>query len=612
MLLGLSSAMLLTACSGSGVSDIKPLTLEEVAGNRLAQMSQDEKDGMVYQVVSDSILVDSSKLVKVESNDLTRMNGLLNGVNRVVMGDKSAVKEDGSLFIKEDYANYLLMEFARTPYQWKQVDVVPVGFDPASRLYFADVTYKTTNKYKEVIPSSKIATGSPDEETMKQSRYTDYLYYLTGLQNGAEDSAETLSTFTSRWGPLEAIFEEQQGTSLLERVQARNTDGLGSLTYSGLIQDSTMNVGAEMTFRYVFKYKYNLGEETDLEIDSLYLKGYKTDNKSKYLDEDNKIIQPSESVQSVEVLKPFVDKLVLSYHKSVEESNNIGLYQLFSDYAGVDKYYEDINRYTYNSIDGYNFSIVDRKGTDLKVVVNRINKVRAKGAEMSLPTYDETLLYNLVLSNDDKIKIKSVHLLDSRLVGEPLSVIKNVSGVSEIIQYSGDSFTDDNRLKIEDTLRKFANVVYTAKVDTKEFGEVVDVGVSQATLQKMTDLITAVPDTDRKVNYVVSWDTKTNVFASVTIREIFEKADQNLDTESVVDLVNRDGEWSVVNYTRKLSIKTGATTLDTKNALSEDSSKGIKVLGGSKVSESKKDSKKVEETPTEEVEETVDEEPVSE
>ncbi|MNV43457.1 hypothetical protein D3C71_1351700 [compost metagenome] len=190
---------------------------------------------------------------------------------------------------------------------------------------------------------------------------------------------------------------------------------------------------------------------------------------------------------------------------------------------------------------------------------------------MSLPTYDERLLYTLVLDNDDKIRIKSVTLLDSTLVGEPISVIKNVSGISDLIQYSGESFTDTNKAKVEEAIKSFNEVVFQAKIGTDAFSNTVDLGVSQSVVQKMSDVITAIPNATRKVNYIVSWNTKTNVYVSLTIREVFETTEGNYDTESVIDLVNRGGVWKVVNYTRVLNVKTqNSASASLKNALSEN------------------------------------------
>ena len=89
---------------------------------------------------------------------------------------------------------------------------------------------------------------------------------------------------------------------------------------------------------------------------------------------------------------------------------------------------------------------------------------------MSLPTYNETLLFDLVLSNDDTLRIKSVSPIKIVLMGEPLSVIKNVSGISDTIQYSDVSFTNTNREKVEEVIKKFkVDIVVKQDINSSEF-----------------------------------------------------------------------------------------------------------------------------------------------
>lgn len=555
------SILVLSSCGTSAVSGVPPLTLDEVAGKRLAQMSVDEREGLIYRYVSDTIRVDKERLISIDSSDISRINTLLQGVEKDLINGTSEV-------LSEEYANYLLTEFARTPYEWRLSGTEPVGFDPSTRMYFIDVTFKTTNTFKTVVPSSKIPYGAPMEQDLRQQRYRDYIAYLTYKIRGQEEVAEQmLQEFESKWGSLDSVFQEQQGVSLLERtaLTGSSSEGIGRLTYSGLVEDTRFTSGAELVIRFVLKYNLNLGEETDLQVVSLYLKEYKLNNASTIVDRFD-----TGRVTGLEVLKPFIDKLIFSFHRAIEGSNDEGLYSLYNDYSGVDKYYDDLRKYTYSALGGYNFRVLQRSGTNVVLEVERVHKYRAKGTNMSLPTYDERLVYTLVLGNDDKIRIRGVHLLESELVGEPISLIKNVTGISEQIQYSGESFTESNKVKVEEALKKFSEVVFNAQVDTPEFSEIVDMGVSEIALQRMSEYITAIPNAKRKVNYVVSWDTRTNVFVSVTLREIFETEGENFDTESVVDLVNRNGEWKVVNYTRTVNIRTASAAVDSKGALSEN------------------------------------------
>ena len=559
------SLSLLSGCASKGkdsFSDIPSMTLDEVAGSRLVASTNQEVESEIYNYVSDRIVVDGSKLIKVSAKDEKNITSLLANINTQLSGK-------GGNVLTDEYANYLLLEFAKTPYEWIQSNKEIVGFDPAARLYFVDVTYTTTNTYKSVVPDSKIVNGDPDGDKLKQKRYADYMTMLTYKANGnSERYTQAYNTFVNRWGSIKDIFNEQQGVSLYERTAEKSSEsgGIGKLTYSGLVSDNTLAKGAKMTVRYVLKYALNLGEETDLTVEALYLKNYSLNNYEQIL--KNYTLKDE---AALEVLKPFIDQLILSYHKCVEESNHIGLFNLFNDYSTIDKYYDEIRDYTYNSIGGYTYKILERKnnGKEVAVQVNRINQIRARGAEMSLPTYEETLVYNLVLGKNDKITIKDVYLLNSTLIGEPLSVIKNVTGISDQIQYSDVAFSAVNKGKVEELLKKFSQIVTNSDYTSSDFLSCVDLGISQNTLNRMVDTIKAITP-NKKSMYIISWNTKTNVYCSVTVREVFECGNGNFDTEAVIDMGNRNGVWKVVNYTRTLNIKTNSSIMDTSNAFCVD------------------------------------------
>lgn len=561
---------MLSGCSfgmqNKEIANIPSLTLDEVAGSRLVAATNEEMQTEIFNYVSDRIVVDGSKLIEVSAKDERNITTLLANINTQLSGK-------GGDVLTDEYANYLLLEFAKTPFEWVQSNRNIVGFDPAARLYFVDVTYTTTNTYKSVVPDSKIPNGHPEGDRLKQKRYVDYMTMLTAKQNATDENglakySQLYNTFVNRWGDIDSIFSEQQGISLYERTRLKGSEsgGIGKLTYSGLVSDNELAKGATMTIRYVLKYALNLGEETDLSVEALYLKNYSLNNYESILNTYH-----LRDAAALEVLKPFIDQLILSYNKCVEESNHIGLYNLFTDYATIDKYYDEIRDYTYNSIGGYTYQILERKneGKEVAVRVDRTNQIRARGAEMSLPTYEETLIFNLVLGTDDKITIKDVYLLNSNLIGEPLSVIKDVTGISEQIQYSDVAFSASNKEAVEEVLKKFSQVVTNSDYSSQDFLNVVDLGISQVTLNRMADTIKAIIP-KRKATYIVSWNTKTNVYCSVTIREVFECENGNFDTEAIVDLGNRNGVWKVVNYTRTLNIKTNSVVADVSNAFCVD------------------------------------------
>ena len=597
VLLGTMVCSLLTGCSlnssgASKLANIPSMTLDEVAGTRLVASTNAEVESEIYNYVSDRIIVDGSKLIKVTAEDEKNITNLLANINTQLQGK-------GGNVLTDEYANYLLLEFAKTPYEWKQSNKEIKGFDPAARLYFVDVTYTTTGTYKSVVPDSKIPNGHPDSDAMKQKRYTDYITMLTAKYQGDLEKYGLLNrSFLNTWGELEGIFDEQQGVSLYERTLKKGTQsgGIGKLTYSGIVSNNKLNTGATMTIRYVLKYALNLGEETDLTVEALYLKNYTLNDYEKILNS-----YTLDDYTSIEILKPFIDQLILSYNKCVEESNHIGLYKLFDNYATIDKYYDEIRDYTYCSIGGYNYQVVQRNGKEVVVRVDRIYQVRARGAEMSLPTYQETLIYNILLGTDDTIYVKDIHLLHSELIGEPLSVIKNVTGISEQMQYSDVAFSATNEKLVTELIKNFSNVVANGDYSSSEFLKYVDLGISQNTLNQMAETIKSI--TPVKIHtYIVSWDTKTNVYCSVTVRQVFECKNGNFDTEAVIDMGNRNGEWKVVNYTRTINIKTANVIQDTSTALhmSENTS-------GNAVTEVKGDTSKQQvsvTTPTEREEQT--------
>ena len=563
ILLATMSVGMLSGCSvlPSGNADefeqIPSMTLAEVAGTRLVASTNQEVESEIYNYVSDRIVVDGSKLIDVSTKDERNITNLLANINTQLQGK-------GGNVLTPEYANYLLLEFAKTPYEWTQSNKNIIGFDPAARLYFVDVTYTTTKTYKSVVPDSKIPNGHPDGDAMKQKRYMDYIYLLQCQVDHRDEYATAYNNFVKTWGTVESIMEEQQGVSLYERTLAKGTEtgGIGKLTYSGLVSDNKLAKGATMTVRYVLKYALNLGEETDLAVEALYVKNFELDGYQAILDSYNLT-----DTVSLEVLKPFIDQLILSYNKCLEESNHIGLYSLYDDYSTIDKYYDEIRDYTYHSIGGYNYQVLERKnnGNEVAVKVNRVYQIRARGAEMSLPTYEETLVFNIILGQNDTIYVKDVYLLKRDMIGEPLSVIKNVTGISEQIQYSDVAFSNTNKEKVEQLIKDFSQLVTDNDYSSSNFLKCVDLGISQNTLNRMSDTIKAITGT-KKYTYIVSWDTKTNVYCSVTVREVFECANGNYDTESVIDMGNRNGEWKVVNYTRTLNIKTTSAFIDDSTA----------------------------------------------
>lgn len=640
--------------SAKEMAALQALTFEEIAAQKT--LSADDKENMVYQYVSDTVTVDTNRLVSVTEQETEALNAVVQKVNNALYTGDTNV-------ISADMLNYMLWEMASTPYTWKYDSMEIKGIDAATRLYFVDVTYKTNNStYKEVIPDSVIVRGAPNESALKAKRYSDYLVWLESQENpdveytkwnklidSERASADAMSvfayglqydsvmdgytadvekqnknvslntftdsegvvhdwkdyTFEDRWGSLSDIFATQDGVTLVDRLQeyAQNqytqetsensnagvniddtdtnletytTGGLfglsnasnytesqlGVYTYSGLTEVAR-DYGAEMTFRMVFKYTYSISTDNTMELQSLYLYDYTLDDAESLVS-----AYTTDTVQNGEALTPFIERTIKSYRKAVEESNHVGLYNLFVTYDKYDTYIADLLNYAYINNGGFTIKLVGRKGDEVAVVVTQRTQKRAKGTYMSMPTYQEDVLLKVKLCDDDTVRIVSITTLNSLLIGEPLSIIRDVTGVSEQIAYDASAFTVSNAVAIEKVIGEFENLQlsYNGKDLPATAYNILDLGMSSTEKSNMLEMFSAINQlqADKVAVWLTNYETKSNLYVSVKLREVFFGAGSNLDSESVLGLINRNGEWHVISYTRTLAVPTSSdVSIDT-------------------------------------------------
>lgn len=674
----LLSILLLTGLTGCGGVDsttdednvkakdmeaLAPLTFEEIAAGNTD--SADTRENTVYQYITDTVTIDTSNLVAVtDAEKLDLQAGIEEVNNALISGDTTYV--DAALL------NYMLWEFAATPYNWEYADYSIKGIDAATRLYFVDVTYKTKNTEKEIIPDSLIVRGAPDEETLKAKRYSDYITWLQSETQETEgvtawqrlvqsewDTADALSvfafglnyenvldgytvdaqhtnkheiskqeidavygnsyvdsegniiasdtyTFEDRWGSLDDIFATQSGVTMVDRLVDRtkninlntdvteitevdsstiedngndtenepdaivasglektnnnSNDEIGVYTYSGLTEVAK-NYGATMTFRLVFKYAYSIGSDNAMALQSMYLYAYK-------LDDTNALIEAytTETIQNGDVLLPYIQTAIKSYRKAVEESNHQGLYNLFVTYDKYDTYFADLMEYSYVSNGGMTIDLIGRKGDEVAMVVTQRTKKRAKGTNMSMPTYQEQVLMKVKLCTDDTIRIVSLTTLDSTLIGEPLSIIRNVTGVTEQIAYDSTAFSKANQHAVEQTIAEFEKIQieYEAPDLKSTDYNIIDLGMSTAEKTNMLKYFETVNNINARQGavWLTSYVTKSNVYCSVNVREVFVGDTTNLDSEATIGLLNRNGTWKVISYCRTMAVRTATQGLE--------------------------------------------------
>jgi hypothetical protein len=569
---------IMTGCGNSeesqistAVEAIEPLSLDEVASKRILSQNLEERAAEFTELIEDKKVVNSQNLSKVATKDRNAIIDTFSKINAYLTGAPNSEQVITNNQFSDNYANYLLLEMANTPYEWRQINQDVLGYDPKTRLYFVDVTYQTTGNTKLPVPNSRIPLGHPDSEELLAKRYQEYMAFgqmrhqaETGSGVDMNQVMKAKRDFENKWGSIDSILWEQQNVPLIERTrqQDKSTGGLGKLTYNGLIiNDKMSNLGAKMTIRFVLKYRLNLGEETDLYVASAYLKDYELLGADKVLEQ-----YTLKDKTTVSILKPFIDRLIVSYNKAVEESNLFGLYSMYQNFSNWDKYYDEMDKYMYTSYGGYTFQILSRDGSDVLLKVTQSLKYRAKvdrkdGTESSLPQYIGTYLYHLVLGKDDKIYISSIVPLRKELIGEPESVIKNVTTISDTIEYAKEAFSEDNAKKVNELLQKFAQVVVNNDGSSDDFLATVDMGVSNIALNRIVDTIKSI-QAEREVMYVINWESRTNTFASARVKELFQRKDVNYETESEISMVNRGGTWKVIDYARKLNLTLPPKTLD--------------------------------------------------
>ena len=581
-------------------------TAEEVKANQLSVMTSEEKESLVYSYISSAVQVDTSKLLAVEQKDATALRqrvvdmnkGLATGVLKEI-DDKGVVKFDCG--ITDSFANYMLWHFSKTPYTWSMSDCRVVGMDAATHLYFVDVTYKTTSTKKKVLPDSKIVMGQPDETYIKQQRYRDYLTYVDSyrtnylardnmLQNSSEAKLNELiakdkKAFEDKWGNIDELIKAQKADTPIERAKANNANAIGAFAYPYQTDDMFSGSG-EMKYRVVFGYSYNLGEAVDLGVKAVYLMSYTNSR-------DGVVDGLKSEVNAEEILTPLVRRTINSFMLAEDECNHRGLYSLLSDavyeddkdeddaeslvypyyknqtgYEKYDTYFDDYDKYTYHKNGSYLFNILGRKDDLLYVKVTLNLDERAKGSSMSQPSYKEDLLFTLKLRSNDTMGVQSIGVMGMTLVGEPLSVISKVSGVSDQLLFTEGEFTTANKQKVEEVIKNFMRLELTQNFDSEVFSNCIDIGISNTQLENIRTNLNAV-----KADEIITWQTEytveSNMYVSVNLREVFinNTTRGKNEVESILELVNRSGKWFVVSYTRMMNATLKGSTVADDNCL---------------------------------------------
>lgn len=411
------------------------------------------------------------------------------------------------------------------------------------------------------------------------------------------DSWASFSKFLSSKG-----FSEEQLRSVAlggEYAIARKylqTPDIGMYTYSGIATQNSLvltpGTHANMTFRFIFDFDYDLTSTTSVKTSSVYLHSYSlpttediTDKKGNF-DLSKKFTIEQDKVANIAIIQPYLDRLIYSFQRCIEQENLIGLYKLYgsidtrddfttdivattSRFKDWDKYYSDGMRFCYTKFNAYDYKIVGWSNDTIQVEVTRSKKIRGKGTRMTFPSYNERVLIELAVEQDN-VYVKSETLIESQLTGEPLSMIRDVTGIADKIAFDSTAFSKASEAGIIQAIQNFSKfqleyaqqyaatgVEPTIEYSTDKSGAIsFDIPKDNLALLKES-MISAISTSSgaskaptEKIVYLRTWNHKSNVYCVVNLRETYmiDGVGKAISFESSITLANRNGVWVVLGY----------------------------------------------------------------
>lgn len=567
------SCLLLSACD-SGNADVARLAQTEAlntdASNttKKADMSWSDEQSMIYAQVSDRKLLDLNALSVCSDSEIqqvrnymdlvdSQLTGLVDVSNTTVTGvEDSAVDgliEDNSI-LDVRMTDYLLTFMEKTPYYWQRSKTTIRGIDSKSRSVVVDVQYKTIGFDKEVKKDSTIVRGDANYKKLVESRYNKWVAILAMKYEDRNNALlpKLEADFKRYWGdPKDIIAEQRRYGNTADIFYTGNQK-----TYSGLVDTVADKGTGTLTVRYILVPKYVLGVNLGLTCNHLYITDFS-------LDKDITANLSSFTKEGYQTVTDSVYALVNSYFTCIDESDFDGLNKLTSNFAGLDKYYEDVFDSTYQKHQGYSVSLFNIVGTHITCGVTISTKERAKGSSMSLPVYTDRYYMELELV-DDKLKVSNMTLISRHLEGEPAITEAEVdsTGFTGVIELN-----NDDRLAIEKLICDFGVLQLTNNTKSDDFTKVVDTSIATNQLDSLKESLASLTGV-RKVVYLQNYQQGNSNYASVKCKEFFQDATNAIiEASSVYEFILKGGRWYIYNYTILSSIRLDTTNLQTTNSL---------------------------------------------
>jgi hypothetical protein len=523
---------------------------------------------MIYAQVSDRKLLDLNALSVCSDSEIqqvrnymdlvdSQLTGLVDVSNTTVTGvEDSAVDgliEDNSI-LDVRMTDYLLTFMEKTPYYWQRSKTTIRGIDSKSRSVVVDVQYKTIGFDKEVKKDSTIVRGDANYKKLVESRYNKWVAILAMKYEDRNNALlpKLEADFKRYWGdPKDIIAEQRRYGNTADIFYTGNQK-----TYSGLVDTVADKGTGTLTVRYILVPKYVLGVNLGLTCNHLYITDFS-------LDKDITANLSSFTKEGYQTVTDSVYALVNSYFTCIDESDFDGLNKLTSNFAGLDKYYEDVFDSTYQKHQGYSVSLFNIVGTHITCGVTISTKERAKGSNMSLPVYTDRYYMELELV-DDKLKVSNMTLISRHLEGEPAITEAEVdsTGFTGVIELN-----NDDRLAIEKLICDFGVLQLTNNTKSDDFTKVVDTSIATNQLDSLKESLASLTGV-RKVVYLQNYQQGNSNYASVKCKEFFQDATNAIiEASSVYEFILKGGRWYIYNYTILSSIRLDTTNLQTTNSL---------------------------------------------
>ena len=571
IILCLCFVLSMTACAEydevSELRNISALNSESSVTTNYNLSYQDEQE-MIYAQVSDRQLLDLSTLDACTDSEIQQVINYMNSVDEQIIGNINVMNysdittkyflEDlynDEAILDTNFTNYLLWFFEKTPYYWQRTKTTIRGIDAESRSIVVDVQYKTIDFRKTVKEPSTIVKGAPNYDRMMENRFNRWVAILDMRLNSRVDEKivnDAEAEFTKYYGDPKKIFEEQRGVSLTTSIYETGNQ----LTYTGNTDTEEELSHATCTVRFVLVPKYVLGVNLGIECKHMYVTDYQlTDDCT-----DGLTIFTQEGYATV---TDSVYNLIYSYFTCIDESDFEGLYKLTHKFENLDKYYSDMFDTSYRKHEGFSVSLFDITGTHITCGVTISSKERAKGSEMTFPSYTDKYFMELELIND-VLKVKNLVLLSRRIEGEPAITTDDadVSGFAAKIELN-----NDDRVAIENLICNFSALQLLNDTTSDNFSNVVDISMATSQKHSLVSNMTSLSGKN-KVVWLRHYQQGTSNYASVKCRELFQSDDDSIvEADVTYDFILKGGKWYVYNYQIISSVKLDTTQLSTTNSL---------------------------------------------